>query len=117
MTIRIPLRVLLFVLYTGAILGGAFGISYAVFEWRDDDADSDGALTLESLDKRIDALGDRIDSVRTAAGAATSVDSSSCHNALKSMIFAVTEALATQSLGPALEKDIREADTAFNQHC
>ena len=35
MTIRIPPRFLLFVLYTAALLGGAFGISYAVFEWRD----------------------------------------------------------------------------------
>ncbi len=35
MAIRIPLRFLLFILYTAALLGGAFGISYAVFEWRD----------------------------------------------------------------------------------
>jgi len=35
MTIRIPPKFLLFVLYTAALLGGAFGISYAVFEWRD----------------------------------------------------------------------------------
>ncbi len=47
MTIRIPLRFLLFVLYTTALLGGAFGISYAVFEWRDDDG---------AIERRIDDL-------------------------------------------------------------
>lgn len=30
----------MFVLYTVVVLGGAFGISYAVFEWRDDDVNS-----------------------------------------------------------------------------
>ena len=37
MTINIPLKAVAFVVYTLALLGGAFGISYAVFEWRDDD--------------------------------------------------------------------------------
>jgi len=40
-TIRISLRVVAFVVYTLALLGGAFGISYAVFEWRDDGGPSD----------------------------------------------------------------------------
>ncbi len=34
MTIRIPLTAIAFILYTVALLGGAFGISYGVFEWR-----------------------------------------------------------------------------------
>ena len=38
MTINIPLKAVAFVLYTLALLGGAFGISYAVFEWRHDEA-------------------------------------------------------------------------------
>ena len=37
MTINIPLKAVAFVLYTLALLGGAFGISYAVFDWRHDD--------------------------------------------------------------------------------
>ena len=37
MTINISLRFVLFVVYTLALMGGAFGISYAVFEWRDDE--------------------------------------------------------------------------------
>jgi len=41
MIARIPVRALLFVLYTVALLGGAFGISYAVFEWRDDENDAE----------------------------------------------------------------------------
>ena len=36
MTINIPLKAFAFVAYTLALLGGAFGISYAVFEWRGD---------------------------------------------------------------------------------
>ena len=39
MTIQVPLRALLFVLYTIAVLAGSFGISYAVFEWRGDESD------------------------------------------------------------------------------
>ena len=35
MAIRIPLKAVAFVVYTLALFGGAFGISYAVFEWRD----------------------------------------------------------------------------------
>ena len=38
MTVRIPLRLIALVLYTSALLGGAFGISVAVSDWRDDDA-------------------------------------------------------------------------------
>jgi hypothetical protein len=38
MTIRISLRVVAVIVYTLAILGGAFGISYGVFEWRHNDA-------------------------------------------------------------------------------
>ncbi len=56
MTIQIPVKFLLFVLYTAAILGGAFGISYAVFEWRDEGERPDGGITLQSLDSRIDSL-------------------------------------------------------------
>lgn len=37
MAIRVPLRVVAFALYTLVLLGAAFGISYAVFEWRDED--------------------------------------------------------------------------------
>ena len=47
MTFHISLRFVLFVVYTLALLVGAFGISYAVFEWRDDD---------EAIERRIDDL-------------------------------------------------------------
>ncbi len=52
MTIRISLRVAAFVVYTLALLGGAFGISYAVFEWRD----SDGSDNTSAIEQRIDVL-------------------------------------------------------------
>ena len=47
MTINIPLKAVAFVVYTLALLGGAFGISYAVFEWRHEDA--------SVIEERIDA--------------------------------------------------------------
>ena len=41
MTVHISLQAVAFVVYTLAILGGAFGISYGVFEWRDNDERAD----------------------------------------------------------------------------
>lgn len=43
MAIRIPLRVVAFALYTLVLLGAAFGISYGVFEWRDEDEPTTGS--------------------------------------------------------------------------
>lgn len=119
MTIHIPVKFLLFVLYTAAVLGGAFGISYAVFEWRHDDeaAASDSGLTFESLDGRIDTLDSRVDGVKRAVDATSSIENSQCHDALKSMLFAGLEALITENYGPALQQDVKEADTAYNLHC
>lgn len=60
MTARIVRRSLLFVLYTAAVLGGAFGISYAVFEWRHDDVNS--AAVFECLEEEwTDYVGARMD--------------------------------------------------------
>jgi len=68
MIIRIPVRLLLALLYTAGVLGAAFGISYAVFEWRDAEGGSTGSVTLESLDSRIDSLGGRVSSLSGASG-------------------------------------------------
>ena len=48
MTNGILLKVFALVAYTLAMLGGAFGISYAVFEWRDEGAPSDCDLARET---------------------------------------------------------------------
>ena len=53
MTIRLSLRAVAFVVYTLALLGAAFGISYAVFEWRHDDG---GAGDTSAIEQRIDEL-------------------------------------------------------------
>ena len=53
MTINIPFKAVAFVLYTLALLGGAFGISYAVFEWRDDEPIG---IDLSAIEQKIDAL-------------------------------------------------------------
>ncbi len=63
MTINIPLKAVAFVLYTLALLGGAFGISYVVFEWRDDDE----ALDASSIERRIDELEREISAGPTQA--------------------------------------------------
>ena len=57
MTFNISLRFILFVAYTLALMGGAFGISYAVFEWRDDD----GAFDASAIEERFDALEGKVD--------------------------------------------------------
>ena len=36
MTVIIPFKLIAFLIYTGALLGGAFGISVVVTDWRDD---------------------------------------------------------------------------------
>lgn len=53
MTIHIPLRAVAFIVYTLALLGGAFGLSYAVFEWRDDDSVIEGRL--DALEREAEA--------------------------------------------------------------
>lgn len=64
MTIHIPVKLLLFVLYTCAVLGGAFAISYAVFEWKADSPDktevSEVEASLEQLDDDVETLRSRI---------------------------------------------------------
>ncbi len=49
MNIYIPLKVL-FIVYTLALLGGAFGISYAAYEWQHDDAAERCEAALEAAD-------------------------------------------------------------------
>ena len=48
MTVRISVRVVAFVIYTVALLAGAFGISYGVFEWRDDGGRSECDIAREN---------------------------------------------------------------------
>ena len=58
MTINIPLKAVAFVVYTLALLGGAFGVSYAVFEWR-----GNGEEVSEYVNCSNDALQTYIDGV------------------------------------------------------
>ena len=124
MTIRIPVKFLLFILYTAAVLAGAFGISYAVFEWRDDDADS--SVTIEQLDERLDGLDgsvkglrSRIDSVSSRVDGLTLTGPSgsrACHDALLDFILVVAER-ASSGGSPALVRDAEEAVDDFNRSC
>jgi len=48
---------ILFLLYTLALLGGSLGISYAVFEWRDE---SPSVARVDDIDARVNDLETRI---------------------------------------------------------
>ncbi len=80
MTFRIPTVLLVGVPIILIVLLGSFLMSYAVFEWRHDDGASDGGLTLESLDERIDGLDGslnnldgRVDSVSSRGSVTVSI--------------------------------------------
>ncbi len=121
MTIRIPIRLVLFILYTAAVLGGAFGISYVVFQWRDDNGRSE--TTVESLDKRmqnlvtrLDTLNGDISNLRTEFRLSSPPSDSQCHNALLDLILVVAER-ASSGGSPALVRDGEEAVEDINRHC
>ncbi len=127
MTIRIPVQFLLFMLYTVAVLAGAFGISYAVFEWRDGDGASDSDITIESLYGRIDDLNSQVRSLEGQVGSLTNrigslsspsdSDSTQCHGAILSLILVTIEAQQGQLGGTALERELRELQNDFNAYC
>lgn len=126
MTLHIPVKFMLFVLYTCALLGGAFGISYAVFEWRDDGGGSDSGLTLESLEARIDKVDGRVDSVTNRVSglstASGSNDSTACHNAILARVGGLFEAtlLGLQGVGsipPSLAQVERESNADIGRYC
>ena len=100
MTIHIPVKLLLFVLYTCAVLGGAFGISYAVFEWRHDDP-----------------LAVIVQPVATTTSGVSSIDASLCHDALADLTLALGELLSSNALGPALKASVSDIELAIDQHC
>ncbi len=100
MTIRISLRVVAFVVYTLALLGGAFGISYAVFEWRDDEPTG---VDLSAIEQKIDALEQQ----STAGPTQAELDAQRCEAALEALgVAASTErfSLIPQNLDDAVDR-------------
>lgn len=83
MTIRIPLGAVAFFVYTLALLGGAFGISYAVFEWRDDDE----AFDASNIERSIDELEGQTEAGPTQA----ELDAQRCEAALTAAGDAVSQ--------------------------
>ena len=118
MTIRTPVRFALFVLYTAAVLGGAFGISYIVFEWRDD-AESDSTIT-ESLNNRIDRLDDQFSSLSSRFGSlssASSADSAQCHLVLWELTIFEGQIRAGEISGTAFDQKAEELSDRFDASC
>ena len=100
MTIRISLRVVAFVVYTLALLGGAFGISYAVFEWRDDEPTG---VDLSAIEQKIDALEQQ----STAGPTQAELDAQRCGAALEALGVATSTErfrLIPESLGDAVDR-------------
>lgn len=105
MTIRISLRVAAFVVYTLALLGGAFGISYAVFEWRDDEPTG---VDLTAIEQKIDALEQQIDAGPTQA----ELDAQRCEAALEALGNAVPAAgrtIGDFTIGGGVPLELRDA--------
>ena len=104
MTIHISLRVAAFGIYTLALLGGAFGISYAVFEWRD----SDGSDNTSAIEQRIDELEQQIDAGPTQA----ELDAQRCEAALEALGNAVPAAgrtIGEFTIGGGVPLELRDA--------
>ena len=103
MTVRIPLRALLLILYSAAMLGGAFGISYAVFEWRDD---KPTGVDLSAIEQKIDALEQQA----TAGPTQAELDAQLCEAALEALSVAVARpqgeriSFVPASLGEAVDR-------------
>ncbi len=75
MTIRISLRVVAFVVYTLALLGGAFGISYGVFEWRhDEEAAATIPAPVQSGPSQAELDAQRCEAALEALGVAASTE-------------------------------------------
>lgn len=116
MTVRIPLRALLSILYTAAVLGGAFGISYAVFEWRDEDAGSESIdRQIERLDLRIDSLSSQVSGVSASIGLYS--DSGACHRSIIELMTVTIQAQSGQISGGALESRVSEVFDVLDSQC
>lgn len=105
MTLHIPAQVVAVIAYTAILLIGAFGISYAVHEWRDD---SDSRI--ESLDERLLNTGESINFLVRR--------SRTCHDALRevTVILAQIQNGTPPTLADALEQ-ITELGTTMNTNC
>ena len=97
MTINISLRFVLFVLYTAALLVGAFGISYAVFEWRDDSPDK------VAVNERLDGLDDRIGKLTTKVGAVSGHSHDDCGD--KIIVFVVDQTIFLDTFASLTESE------------
>ena len=75
MTVHISLKAVAFVVYTLALLGGAFGISYAVFEWRhDDEAAVTSSAPVETGPSQAELDAQKCEAALKAAGESVSGD-------------------------------------------
>ena len=94
MTLHIPIRLLLFVVYTAALLGGSAAISYGIIQ------------TVEGPQGEQGPQGER----------GESADWGLCHQALFDHTFALTKAVE-QGVGPELRAELEDILTVYAEHC
>jgi len=104
MTAGVARIAIAFAVYTLALLGAAFGIAYAVFEWQDEGP----GLDTSAIERRLDELEERVGTEPTQA----ELDSERCAAALAA-------AGNLESTGDSVGDDIRQAEIreAINRYC
>ena len=126
MTIHLPTRLLLLVAYTTLIAAMSFGISYAVFEWRNDDdasASADREAELSNASDRIGQLDSELKTLRarlTQVEARTDTgdpDHDECHRAILDYVVLGFQVQAGEISGSALETKVNEVSSRYDASC
>jgi len=96
---------------------GAFGISYAVFEWRDDSPDktevSEIEASLEQLDDDVGTLGSRISTLSSDINNASGHSHDDCGSRIGEYVFAAIRLFNRG--GDLTENERSAADDLLNQ--
>ena len=102
MTIRVPLRVVLFILYTAALLGGAAGVAFAVTQTAEGPRGEQGEPGPRGPSGPVGSSG---------------ADSTQCHGALTGFIMFVNDKFAGNIAGAVLEREAKDVLTRISTDC
>src|SRR4030042_506588 len=96
MTAHVPVRFLLLALYAAAVLAGAFGTSYAIFEWRDDDGGPQTEVTANTIEERLNSVASDL---QERLGR--------CHAEASRLMRLATQVLTGRISSSAFERELR----------